>query len=89
MLKNELKKDINKSSFDTLEYYVHKKIEFNRQVLEIFKKQGKRSAELIVNSGRGKLIRDSIIAVSNKRKFRQLFYQLLHGHAGHFVVINN
>lgn len=50
----------------TLDTYVQEKVLFSRQVLTAFRTRGKEAAESIINTNRGKVIRDSIELTINK-----------------------
>jgi len=50
----------------TLDTYVQEKILFSRQVLDAFRANGKGAAEAIINTNRGKVIRDSIEITINR-----------------------
>ena len=46
-----------------MSYLINEKIAFNRSILAAFHKNGKNAAETIINTGRGKKLRDSIFKV--------------------------
>jgi signal transduction histidine kinase/CheY-like chemotaxis protein/HPt (histidine-containing phosphotransfer) domain-containing protein len=50
----------------TLNSFVQKKIDFSREVLQAFQTTGKQEAEAIINTNRGKALRDSIEGKINK-----------------------
>jgi signal transduction histidine kinase/CheY-like chemotaxis protein len=65
VLKNHLSSTSNLGEIKKLEILVNRKIEFSNQVLKSFNEKGKASAEVLVNTGRGQEIRDSIMQVIN------------------------
>jgi len=49
--------------FANLNVLVEKKVRFTNAILDAYKKNGRQASEAIINSGRGKVLRDSIVAV--------------------------
>src|SRR5215203_6101792 len=51
------------AEFNQLELLGRKKIQFSRQTLQAFYRQGKGQAETVINTSQGQLLRDSIITI--------------------------
>lgn len=64
-LKNMLRSTNNLKDIERLEQLVRHKIEFSNEILDRFYKQGKEAGEELINTGRGGIIRDSIVQVIN------------------------
>ncbi|MBD0332948.1 MAG: response regulator [Chitinophagaceae bacterium] len=56
----------NAKEIKGLDFYVHKKLAFSRQVLDAYKHSGKDAAAAVVKTGYGMQMRDSIIAVTTR-----------------------
>ena len=65
-LKNIFKDQVPANEINELDFLVKEKIRFNRQILKIFYSKGKDSAEAVINTNQGQLLRDSIITVITK-----------------------
>ena len=59
----ELRSSITSGEVERLMSLVNRKVEFSREILDAFEKKGKPAAEAIINSGTGKLMRDSIVQI--------------------------
>jgi signal transduction histidine kinase/CheY-like chemotaxis protein/HPt (histidine-containing phosphotransfer) domain-containing protein len=65
-LKNIFKGQVPATEINELDFLVKEKIRFNRQILKTFYSKGKDSAEAVINTNQGQLLRDSIITVITK-----------------------
>lgn len=65
-LKNIFKGQVPASEINELDFLVKEKIRFNRQILKMFYSKGKDSAEAVINTNQGQLLRDSIITIIAK-----------------------
>ena len=54
------------AELQSLNMYVQKKLAFSREVMVAFQQNGKQQAEALINTDRGKIIRDSIELVLNQ-----------------------
>jgi CHASE3 domain sensor protein len=62
-LQEILKEENTPAEFSELNARVLKKIAFSRTILNAYEQGGKAAGEAVINSGEGKIIRDSIMAV--------------------------
>ena len=62
-LDDKLKDSLTQREMDLLSKLVREKIQFSYQILEAYKGQGKAQAERVIDTNRGKLVRDSIVSV--------------------------
>ena len=65
-LKNIFKDQVPATEINELDFLVKEKMRFNRQVLKTFYSKGKDSAEAVINTNHGQLLRDSIITIITK-----------------------
>ena len=63
VLKNHLSSKSNATEVNNLEFLIKEKIAFSNHILNSFNANGKKSAEALVNTGRGQETRDSIMQV--------------------------
>lgn len=80
---NSLKNHIGtKSSYniDLLKDLVQKKIDFSYRILNAFNTQGKAAGEAVINTNRGKVLRDSIVIITSRiDSVRQAELQKIYG----------
>lgn len=63
-----------------LDFYVQEKINFSNEILTAFNQWGKEKAESIINTNRGKVIRDSIeVSINKLDSLRKAEFQVLVG----------
>jgi signal transduction histidine kinase/CheY-like chemotaxis protein/HPt (histidine-containing phosphotransfer) domain-containing protein len=62
-LDDKLKDSLTMREVALLGNLVRDKLRFTDQILEAYKKQGKSAAEAVINTNRGRIIRDSIVSV--------------------------
>jgi signal transduction histidine kinase/CheY-like chemotaxis protein/HPt (histidine-containing phosphotransfer) domain-containing protein len=59
-LQNINKDQVQSFEIHNLQYLVNEKLSFSRKILQAFKQNGKDSAESVINSRKGQILRDSI-----------------------------
>lgn len=65
-----------------LDYLVSEKVKFSRLILDAFYQKGKNAAEIVINTNKGKLIRDSLVKViatldhSRQTKLRDIIHSI-------------
>ena len=62
-LQQSMASDVSQKNIDLLSHLVMEKRQFNDSIITAFYSGGRRQAELIVNTNRGKEIRDSLVAI--------------------------
>lgn len=62
-LQKLLVSDVSQKNIDYLSHLVHEKKQFNDSIITAFYSGGRKQAELVVNTNRGKEIRDSLVSI--------------------------
>jgi len=63
LIKNIFKSQVPTAEINLLDQLVKKKVQFSEQILQAFYRNGKTSAEIVINTNEGQLLRDSIITI--------------------------
>lgn len=64
-IQSGLRGQIAQDRLDALKQFVGEKKAFNRSVIQTFHNSGKQAAEDVINTNRGRVLRDSIIAIAS------------------------